>query len=176
MTDRVVLLPGVLALLPEHASIIDPVPELREACAAALAWVGESGPIRVLGSPQGTRVARHLADRASVSVVESAAGAAGTVVVGNGSARLTEKAPGHLHPGAVAFDEELRRALLRPDPRALSGLDGSRAAEVWADVAAVRALGGLLTTDHVAEVILDSAPFGVQYWVLGWSRRAARLQ
>ena len=37
---RVVLVPGVLALLPEYAGLEDPVAELRAACLAAVAWLG----------------------------------------------------------------------------------------------------------------------------------------
>lgn len=172
MTDRIVLLPGVLALLPEYASIHDPVAELRSTCIRALAWLGESGPVRVLGTEQGTRVARHLMQKAGVKVA-STDHTAGTVVVGNGSARLTKGAPGHLHPEAVAFNEELRRMLLRPDPLALARFDLAFAVEVWADVEALRSLGGLLTPDHRAVVDLDATPFGVQYWVVRWSRRSA---
>lgn len=40
---RIVLIPGVLALRPEYASLTDPVAELRAAVAAALAWAGKDG-------------------------------------------------------------------------------------------------------------------------------------
>ena len=55
MSTRIVLVPGTLALLPEHASLIDPIPELRAACLAAVAWLG--APDEVLADDQG-----HTAD------------------------------------------------------------------------------------------------------------------
>ncbi|HEU5039123.1 MAG TPA: hypothetical protein VFT70_19100 [Nocardioides sp.] len=57
---RAVLVPGVLALLPEYAGAQDPVCELRAACRAAVAWAAEDGPVAVLGSAQGRRVAESL--------------------------------------------------------------------------------------------------------------------
>jgi hypothetical protein len=57
-----VLVPGVLALLPEYAGLTDPVAELRAACLEAVAWLGEEGPVQVLADPQGERVARALLD------------------------------------------------------------------------------------------------------------------
>ncbi len=142
---RTVLVPGVLALLPQYAGHHDPVADLRAACRAAVAWLCESEePVAVHASHQGLRVARHLVGEAGGTV------RAGhpvddrptpTLVVGNGSARRTEKAPGHLDPRAAAFDADLGRALTRPDPAALAALDETLARELWADVR-VAALAG----------------------------------
>ena len=68
---RVVLVPGVLALLPEYAGIEDPVAELREACLAAVAWLGAD--VSVLGGAQGTRVGEYLLEAAGVSRLASLA-------------------------------------------------------------------------------------------------------
>ena len=51
---RVVLIPGVLALLPEYASFEDPVAELRTVVVEAVSWL--EGQVEVLGDPQGRRV------------------------------------------------------------------------------------------------------------------------
>ena len=98
---RVALVPGVLALLPEYAGIEDPVADLRAACVSAVAWLGSD--VEVLADPQGVRVGRSLLGVAGVST-----GSANVLVVGNGSARRTEKAPGHLDERSVAFDAALR--------------------------------------------------------------------
>jgi len=125
---RVVIVPGVLALRPEYASIDDPVADLRKAVDEAIAWLGD-----------------------------------GKLVVANGSAKRTEKAPGHFDERAEAFDEALGAALRAGD---LAGLDLSLADELWADVAGLDALAGLRATD--VQVDYDDAPYGVQYWVVRW--------
>lgn len=162
---RVALVPGVPALLPSYSSIDDPVAELRAAC---LEVVAELGPrVRVLASDAGLRVARALL--AEVGAEEVTDEPTGVLVVGNGSAKRTPKAPGHFDDRAEVFDDDLRRALLEPRPAALRALDEQLAEEMWADVAAVRALGDLLTPAVRAEVLYDDAPFGVQYWVIRWA-------
>jgi hypothetical protein len=162
---RVALVPGVPALLPSYSSIDDPVAELRAAC---LEVVAELGPrVRVLASDAGLRAARALL--AEVGAEEVTDDPTGVLVVGNGSAKRTPKAPGHFDDRAEVFDDDLRRALLEPRPAALRALDEQLAEEMWADVVAVRALGDLLTPAVRAEVSYDDAPFGVQYWVIRWA-------
>ena len=162
---RVALVPGVPALLPSYSSIDDPVAELRAAC---LAVVGALGPrVRVVASDDGRRVARALL--AEVGAAEVTDEPSGVLVVGNGSAKRTLKAPGHFDERAESFDDHLRRALLEPLPAALSALDEQLAEEMWADVASMRTLGDLLMPGVRAEVAYDDAPFGVQYWVIRWS-------
>lgn len=153
------LVPGVLALLPEYASIEDPVADLRDACLAA---VGQLGPrVRVVAaSTSGARVGAALVAAAGAALAES--GATGTLVVGNGSGRRTEKAPGHFDERAEGFD-----AALRAD---LASADVGLAAQLWADVGALVELTGRRLAD--AEVLYDDLPFGVQYWVAVWNHRA----
>lgn len=159
----VVLVPGVRALLPRYASLDDPIAELRAACASA---VGTLGPrVRVVASGDGAaEVGAAVVDLAGAGVVES--GESGVLVVGNGSATRTEKAPGYLDPRAEAFDADLRGALTQ-DVAALADLDLALAAELWADVDALRQLPGLVSGP--AAVLYDDAPFGVQYWVISWA-------
>ena len=98
---RVVLVPGVLALLPEHAGLEDPVAELRAACLAAVGWLGARR--QVLAGEQGGRVARAPAAPRPTAVADEPS----YLVVGNGSAKRTEKAPGHFDERAEAFDAAL---------------------------------------------------------------------
>lgn len=164
---RIVLVPGVPALLPEYASIDDPVAELRTACHDAVADLGPR--VRVVATTDpGRRVARHLLGAAYSEETSDATGATGVLVVGNGSAKRSVKAPGHLDERAEAFDDGLRRALLAPDPAALAGVDAGLAGELWADTEGIRALGELLTPASAAEALYDDAPYGVQYWVIRW--------
>jgi len=162
----IALVPGVLALLPEYASLEDPVPDLREACVTAVAGLGPR--VRVIASAMsGARIGASLVLAVGSELVT--AGETGTLVVGNGSAMRGEQAPGHLDERAEAFDAGLREALVAPYPDVLCRIDVDLADELWADVDALVELGGLLTREHRAEVLYDAAPFGVQYWVIRWS-------
>lgn len=155
----VALVPGVLALLPSYASLEDPVASLRAACLAA---VGRLGPrVRVVASgDSGGRVGAALVAAVGSSVAES--GETGILVVGNGSGRRTEKAPGYFDERAEGFD-----AALRAD---LGSADAGLAVELWADVGALVALDGRSLAD--ADVLYDDLPFGVQYWVAVWDDAA----
>ena len=153
---RFVVVPGALALLPSYGGIEDPVADLRAAALAAVRWLG--GAPRVVASAQGGRVAAAL-----VSEVPEAA-SDGVLVVANGSAKRTEKAPGHLDERALAFDDALRSALLAGD---LSHLDQDLALELWADVDSLVWLGQEVDLDPATvQVDYDDDPYGVQYWVV----------
>ena len=183
--SRVVLVPGVLALLPEYAGLEDPVAELRAACLEAVAWLG--GAVTVVADEQGARVAEALLSAAGVSRLAPLApqptdaslaaqppAASAYLVVGNGSACRTEKAPGHLDDRAADFDEALGAALTSPDPDALAGIDQDLARELWASTGAVPQLSRILTADAEATVDYDDDPYGVQYWVIRWVRTPGR--
>ena len=171
-----VLVPGVLALLPEYAGRTDPVAELRAACLAAVSWL--TGPVEIVADAQGRRVAEHLL---AVSTGSTIGGGGSTtegggvggdtsyLVVANGSACRGEKAPGHLDERSFGFDAEIDKALRTPDGAALAGLDEALGAELWAgNVAGLRRLGGLLAGAGAPVVDYADDPFGVQYWVMRW--------
>ena len=177
---RVALIPGVLALLPQYAGLVDPVAELRAACRDAVAWLAEDGrTVTIVADAQGQRVAEAFLDAGpralhadSTGLVGALhAGSAGSVlVVANGSARRGEKAPGHVDDRAHGFDTALDTALRTPDPTALSALDERLGAELLAgNVPGLRALGGLLSDRHDTTVGYADDPFGVQYWVMRWA-------
>jgi hypothetical protein len=154
----VVLVPGVLALLPEYAGIEDPVAELRAACLAAVGRLGSE--VAVLADGQGARVAGHLLDSTDRPGDEPS-----YLVVGNGSAMRTEKAPGHFDERAEGFDAALGASLRAGLPAA----DVDLARELWASVDAMLELGDLELDLGEAQVDYDDAPYGVQYWVVRWS-------
>jgi hypothetical protein len=185
LSTKVVLVPGVLALLPEYAGLSDPVAELRAACLEAVGWL--TGPVEVVGTDQGRRVAEALLRERGLEVVpgeprdeasrraQAPGGPAhldhrngSYLVVGNGSACRTEKAPGHLDGRSHAFDQALERALRAPDPAALAAIDEALAGELWADVAGLGVLGRVLAGAGPARVEYADDPFGVQYWVMRW--------
>jgi hypothetical protein len=181
---RAALVPGVLALLPEYAGLEDPVAELRAACLEAVEWLAEAGPVVVVGDPQGQQVGRALlvaaggfeTVAAQPPQPPAAAGAvqparppqppaAAYLVVANGSARRSEKAPGHLDERAAAFDDALRAALLAGD---VSGVDLALGAELLASLDGIGSLGGILEPGCRGRIDYDADPYGVQYWVMRW--------
>lgn len=165
---RIVLVPGTLALLPEYASLEDPVPDLRFASRDAVSWLADE--VRVLADDQGRRVAEALLAERPEPPTRPRTHEESWLVVGNGSAKRTEKAPGHLDERAEPFDERLGRALGAADPEALRGIDQALAADLWAATGQMPALADLLSGAgaHTVAVDYEGAPYGVQYWVMRW--------
>lgn len=155
---RAVLVPGVLALLPEYAGLEDPVADLRAACERAVGWL--TGDVTVLASPQGRRVAEHLLATTTRTGDEPS-----YLAVANGSAKRTEKAPGHVDDRALAFDAALGEALATGR---LAEADLRLSEELWADTGAIAELARVLPPGLPATVDLAADPFGVQYWVARW--------
>jgi hypothetical protein len=168
----VALVPGVPALLPRYASLEDPVAELRAACTEAVAALGPR--VRVVGSDSlGVEVAAALVTAAGATL--AADHETGLLVIGNGSAKRTEKAPGHFDERAEAFDAAIRDALTTNVSRLEEIDDQELARELWADTGQLAGLVGHAGASGVdlasrrARVLYDDAPFGVQYWVVSWS-------
>ncbi len=173
---RVVLVPGTLALLPEYPSLEDPVAELRTACHEAVAWLVEAGPVMILAEEQGQRLGEHLVSEAGGSTrleptPHDPWGRDATVlVVGNGSACRTEKAPGHFDERAAAFDAGLGRCLRDGRSESLAAIDRELARELWASVDAIVEMARVPDISLV-QVDYDDDPYGVQYWVVRWASR-----
>lgn len=98
----------------------------------------------------------------------------GLIVVADGSARRSVKAPGYLDERAVPFDEQLVAALRAADAEALAGLDPALAADLlvagrsaWQVLAALLAAGPdrYLAVEHYV-----GDPFGVLYPVFSYRR------
>lgn len=96
----------------------------------------------------------------------------GVLVLGDGSARRGEKAPGYIDKRAFAFDAHVTQALATGDPEPLQRLDAGLAAEL---LVAGRAAWAVLAAavDGCAEVVSAYAddPFGVLYHVAVWRWR-----
>ncbi len=164
-------MPPVLALLPEYAAREDPVADLRAAAVSAVRWLVEGADgVRILADDvQGGRVGTHLLESSATHRVRARSQADDPVLVMmNGSAKRTEKAPGHLDDRATEFDEVLGAALAGGDTGALAGIDRALATELWAS-----GLDGLASLAHlsVEEAVVDYAddPYGVAYWVVRWT-------
>ncbi|WP_412076548.1 hypothetical protein ACLF6K_13790 [Streptomyces xanthophaeus] len=119
--------------------------------------VGES-----LDTPRCLETGRELAGRdARVALL----------VMGDGSACRTLKAPGYLDERAAAFDAGAARALGTADTAALAALDAGLAAELkaagrapWQVLAGAAEGAGL-----DGRLLYEDAPYGVGYFVAAWS-------
>ncbi|GAA3240892.1 class III extradiol dioxygenase subunit B-like domain-containing protein [Pseudonocardia petroleophila] len=96
----------------------------------------------------------------------------GLLVVGDGSAKHTLKAPGHLDERSGPFDDAVAAALRDADPAALAALDPALGDDLWAagrapwQVLAAAAAGQRWT----GELLWSGAPYGVGYHVAVWCR------
>lgn len=93
------------------------------------------------------------------------------LVMGDGSACRTLKAPGYLDERAAAFDARVASALAQADTSVLAGLDEGLAAELraagrapWQVLAGAAQGVGLK-----GRLLYDDAPYGVGYFVSLWT-------
>ncbi len=129
------------------------------------AWLlGEAGHA-------GARVG--VGPRDLAGVVGGLTGPVGVLALGDGSARRSLKAPGHLDDAAAPFDAAVAAALAAGDAAALAGLDATEGERLLAaGVPVWRSVGALLAGRGVTgRLLADEAPFGVGYLVAAWSAR-----
>lgn len=93
------------------------------------------------------------------------------LVMGDGSACLTEKAPGYLDEAAQPYNDLIGRALGDADQRVLAGLDPVEAAGLWVGGrAALQVLAGAAGgRPFEGRLLADVAPYGVGYFVATWT-------
>lgn len=96
------------------------------------------------------------------------------LVMGDGTARRTAKAPGAFDPDAEPLDDEIAAALGNADAAALAALDQRRcAAQLVAGRASWQVLAGAARHSGgswLGQLLAHEAPFGVGYLVAGWRR------
>ena len=158
--DLTVRLPGGTGAPPPEVARL---PLSLAVGAWLLAEVGWSGPATALAcDPAGRLPAWEPAD------------GDGLLVMGDGSARRSEKAPGWLDERAASYDAAVRTALADGNPDGLVtdlGLGAdllAAGAPVWS--AAAQLLAGVRWAGQVG---YDAAPYGVGYLVANWTRAAA---
>ncbi|RXS84294.1 hypothetical protein EST92_11385 [Streptomyces sp. TM32] len=125
-------------------------------------------PVEALG------VARQLArERCAATGREIAAAAprVALLVMGDGSACRTVKAPGYFDERAEAFDATVAHALGAADLAALTALDEERATGLQASGRACWqvAAGAAEGADLRGRLLREEAPYGVGYFVATWS-------
>ncbi|MFI7451245.1 hypothetical protein ACIBQX_27370 [Nonomuraea sp. NPDC049714] len=104
------------------------------------------------------------------------------LVMADGSACLTPRAPGHHDPAARPYNDLLVRAVAGADGEALAALDAAEADRLWVGGrAALQVLAGAASGGEFAgRVLAEAAPYGVGYFAGLWERHphsaeAARL-
>ncbi|WP_432002277.1 class III extradiol dioxygenase subunit B-like domain-containing protein [Streptomyces sioyaensis] len=125
-------------------------------------------PVEALG------VARPLARERCAATGREVAAAAPRVallVMGDGSACRTVKAPGYFDERAEAFDATVAHALGAADLAALTALDEERATGLQASGRACWqvAAGAAEGADLRGRLLREEAPYGVGYFVATWS-------
>ena len=122
----------------------------------AARWHADPGPVAAL--------AERLGDRPDGTVL---------LVLGDGSARRGEKAPGFLDERAFGFDDAVAAALAGGDATALRDLDAGLAEELMVlGSTALRLLGSVAAgggSAPVAAMTYRDDPFGVSYFVATWT-------
>jgi hypothetical protein len=122
---------------------------------------------------QAVRADTPAADCAALGrSLAAAPGRTAFLVMGDGSARRSERAPGHLDQRAEAFDTAAAEALAKGDTDTLLGIDQRLAAELWcAGRAPWQVLAGAaaLAGTWRGDLRYDSAPYGVAYLVASWT-------
>ncbi|MFH8634803.1 class III extradiol dioxygenase subunit B-like domain-containing protein [Streptomyces lydicus] len=93
------------------------------------------------------------------------------LVMGDGSACRTVKAPGYFDERAEGFDAAAARALGTADLPALRALDATLAADLQASGRACWQVltGAAEDADLTGRLLRDEAPYGVGYFVATWS-------
>ena len=114
------------------------------------------------------------------ATLADAAPRVGLLVVGDGSARRSVSAPGHLDERAEPFDARVEQAFRDGDMAALAAVDPRLARELMASGRAVwqvlaGAAGASAQAAEPGEILYSGAPFGVSYLValLDTPRRVA---
>ncbi|NJP47541.1 class III extradiol dioxygenase subunit B-like domain-containing protein [Actinacidiphila epipremni] len=141
-------------------------PSLAVAAWLLRGWNG--GPVTGLGVGERLEPERCTAEGRTLA---ASASRVAMLVMGDGSASRTVKAPGYLDERAVGFDASVAAALAAADTEALARLDQELAGELgaagrapWQLLAGAAAGAGL-----TGELLYDAAPYGVGYFVATWT-------
>ncbi|MFC1434618.1 class III extradiol dioxygenase subunit B-like domain-containing protein [Streptacidiphilus sp. N1-3] len=157
-----------LAVTLGRTGSTEPLPASLSVGAWLLARAGWDGPAKGLAVPD--YLEPDLCAANGVRLAESAA-RVGLLVLGEGSARRTLKAPGYLDERADGFDAAAARGLATADSGGeLSAMDDELAFELMASGRAPwQVLSGAASGALDAELLYQDAPYGVGYFVASWT-------
>jgi hypothetical protein len=160
---------GVDVVVGLAADAAEPVDAAMALPLLVAGWLRRGLPVTV----RGELVAPDADPDSCLSLgAELAREATALLVVGDGAATHTEKAPGYLDERAGPFDDAVAAALATPDPAALTALDPALAADLWAAGRAPWLVLAGATRDGAweGELLHSARPFGVGYHVAVWQR------
>ncbi|MFG2432410.1 class III extradiol dioxygenase subunit B-like domain-containing protein [Streptomyces sp. NPDC048590] len=164
---------GTTVRLGEPAADADAPARPLPPSLAVAAWLLErvrwqGAPVEGLGVEETLPTEDCIAGGAGLS---SRAERVAMLVMGDGSACRTVKAPGYLDERATGFDAAAARALGGADVAALGALDASLAHELKAAGRAPwQVLAGAARTAGLdGRLLYEDAPYGVGYTVATWS-------
>lgn len=131
------------------------------------AWLLAEAPVPLAGQAVGLD-----ADPADVAAAVVGPGTA-LLVMGDGSARRSPRAPGYVDDRAAGLDAAVAAALGSGDAAALRALDPVLGADLLAAGAPAWRVAGHATAgaEVEAELLHESAPYGVGYFVATWVPR-----
>jgi hypothetical protein len=150
----------------------EPADEELPPSLAVGAWLldraGWGGPVQGLAVPD--YLDRELCRENGLQLAESAA-RVGLLVLGEGSARRSLKAPGYLDERAEEFDRGVAEGLATGDAEGrLASLDDELAFELMASGRAPwQVLAAAAGPGRGADLLYDAAPYGVGYFVAAWA-------
>ena len=144
------------------AARVEPLPVPLAIGAALLGTAGWTGPAAFHA------LDRSISPEAAIEYgrrLSSNALPVGLLLLGNGSACCTDKAPGSFHSGAQAFNEELTSMIRTGDQRIVEQLSAEAAAEQLSDIRVpLQVLAGAGSPDYLRRSIAYDEPFmGVHY-------------
>jgi len=162
--------PERLSQTPSEGAGPEEEPPLPPSLAVA-AWLLRGWSASIV---EGLGVGEQLEQERCATAGRAVAGSAGRVallVMGDGSACRTVKAPGYLDERAEPFDTAAAAALADADIRALEALDADLAQELkaagrapWQVLAGAADGAGLR-----GELLYEAVPYGVGYFVATWT-------
>ncbi len=194
MIDHIGFAPQPPLLLPTVANgAAAELDELRAACDEMIAEIlNRADQLIICTSQEGVELGEWLVQRSEwrglVNVITMANGlppadtalrecagahdSSAMLVMGDGSACRTEKAPGYLDPRALTFDDDIATWLADVNVDALGTIDQEVAAELlvagritWPSAAAVVQAD---PREWTGELLYRADPYGVSYFVASW--------
>ena len=165
------LRPFGVALETRLGSGSEPLPPSLTVGGWLLERAGWTGRVRALAVPDYLEPALCAENGRQLALAPDRVG---LLVLGEGSARRTVKAPGYLDERAEGFDAGVGRALATADAEGLlADLDDELAFELMASGRApwqvLTGAAGTVEAGFGAELLHESAPYGVGYFVAAWS-------
>lgn len=183
MIDRLVFLPQAPILDPKVAQgAASELADLREVIDQILTEaVAATAEVVIFGSEPGIQIGNLLLARTSQTPAVSVSKlgdepdpATTLIVMGDGSAKRSEKAPGYVDSRAHGFDDDVSDIFERAELKRFTSLDSKLGEELWVSgIEPWHAVGSWVAAKSSEWSLLDfqfSDPYGVGYFVASYAR------